>query len=78
MKRYKTKFKKNVLMDAILVHGAMHGLFVPAAIYLGMTPDEANERAYWLKSQSEDYISKVSEAVASYERRHPIAPQNPR
>lgn len=68
MPRYKTKYKKDVRLDAVLVHAAIHGQFVPAAIQLGLTADEAWKRAYWLKSQSEDYINKVADAVVAYEK----------
>jgi hypothetical protein len=62
-----TAHKKNVQLDALLVHAAMHGLFDRAAIGLGLTANEAYSRAAWLKEQSDSYVQKVAEAVAKLE-----------
>ena len=61
------KFSADVQLDATLVLAAMRGLFVPCAIGLGMTPDEAYGRAAWLKKQPEKYISAVADAAAERE-----------
>jgi len=61
------KFKKDVRVDAILVHAAMHDLFAPAAIGLGLTATEAFGRAMWLKHQSAAYIIEVTDKVLEME-----------
>jgi hypothetical protein len=60
-------FKRDVHLDAILVHAAINNLFEPCAIGLGMTADEAFGRAKWLKKQSKSYILSVSEEVVRIE-----------
>lgn len=62
-----TTNNKNVGLDAILVHAAMSGEFIVAAIGLGLTPNEAHHRSDWLKSQSDDYIKQVSDKVVEIE-----------
>lgn len=62
-----TTFKKNVKLDAKLVHASMHGLFVPCAIQLGFTAQEASGRAEWLKRQDEEYVTKVANEVVIME-----------
>jgi hypothetical protein len=59
--------KPDVKLDATLVHASLRGLFVPCAIGLGLTTDEAFGRAEWLKKQPETYITEVSEAVEKME-----------
>lgn len=66
-KRKKSEFEENIELDATLVHAATIGLFVPCAIGLGMTADEALGRAYWLKRQSQEYITAVSLRVVEIE-----------
>lgn len=63
----KTEYEENIELDAILVHSAMLGMFEPAAIQLGLSPSEAFGRAAWLKRQSEEYITKVSNRVVELE-----------
>jgi len=63
------KFKQNLQLDATLVHAATKGLFVPCAIGLGLTADEAWHRADWLKHQPEAYIIQVSDRVVEMENR---------
>lgn len=57
------KYKRNVDLDATLVHAAMAGLFVPCAIQLGLSPDEAFGRSLWLKRQPKSYVDKVVNKV---------------
>lgn len=61
-------FKKDVNLDAVLVHASMRGLFVPCTIGLGMKPHEAYGRAEWLKTQSKRYLADVSNRVAEIEK----------
>ncbi len=63
------KLKQNLQLDATLVHAATKGLFVPCAIGLGMTADEAWHRADWLKHQPEAYITKVCDRVVEMENK---------
>jgi hypothetical protein len=58
---------KNVNLDAQLVYAAMRGAFVPAAIGLGITANEAFDRAAWLKRQPTEYVAQVSDRVVEIE-----------
>ncbi len=60
-------YEKNVSLDAVLVHAAMHGAFALAAMQTGLKPDEAFGRAEWLKKQPKAYINQV---VAEVEKLH--------
>ena len=53
----------NVELDAKLVHAAMHGTFMHAAMNYGLKPDEALARAAWLKKQPDAYVLQVAEKV---------------
>jgi hypothetical protein len=59
--------EKDVNLDAQLVYAAMRGQFVPCAIALDMTANEAFDRAAWLKRQSAAYITQVSDRVVEME-----------
>jgi hypothetical protein len=64
--------KKNVKLDALLLHAALHDLFVPCAIGLHLTPDEAFGRSDWLRKQKTSYIQKVIALVMEIENEtHP-------
>lgn len=64
---YSMKFKRDIELDAVMVHASMLGLFEPCAISQGMSPNEAYARAYWLKRQPIEYIEKVSNRVVELE-----------
>lgn len=57
------EFEENAKLDAALIHAAMHGMFVQAAMQAGLQPSEAFARAEWMKAQSEAYIKKVVKLV---------------
>lgn len=59
-----TKFKEDVELDANMVFASMGGVFVPFAISVDMTPDEAYGRAVWMKRQPETYLMQVVNRVA--------------
>lgn len=59
-------YEENLSLDATLVHaGATGGFdkFMFTARHLGMFPDEAVQRAEWLKRQSPEYVQQVSDRV---------------
>ena len=61
------KFKKDIKLDAVLVHARIHGLYEVAAIGLGLTASEAYNRSLWLRKQSSKYIDQVSDKVVKIE-----------
>lgn len=64
----RTTFPRDIERDAVLVHASMRGLHIPAAIGLGLTPDEALvHHPAWLKAQGASYIHQVSRRVAEME-----------
>lgn len=63
-------FQQDVERDAVLVHAAMRGLVVPAAIRLGLEPDDAFVRhPEWLRRQPVAYIKRVADRVTKMEAR---------
>ena len=56
----KTRFKKDINLDAQMVYAGMKNRFEPYAVSIGMKPDEAFGRAEWLKKQSRQYIHAVT------------------
>lgn len=60
--------RRNIKLDATLVHAAIMGLIVPCAIGLGMTSDEVDARATWLKKQPMSYVKQVSDEVVRLEK----------
>jgi hypothetical protein len=65
------EFKKNINLDAVMVHASMRGLFDPCILGLGMTVSEGYARAMWLKKQSDKYIRSVSDRVVEMENEPP-------
>lgn len=61
-------FKRDVKLDATLVHAGMRGLFPLAAMGLGLKPDEAFGRAEWFKKQPKAYRDKVVAEVLEMEK----------
>lgn len=67
MKKEVHNFKKDLELDAQLVFAAMHGMFVPCAIKLGLKADEAWHRSQWLKHQGK-YVDQVADRVVELEK----------
>jgi hypothetical protein len=63
-----SEYKQDLELDTIMVHAAMNGLFDLLAIQKFKTPQEAYERALWLKKQPEFYITAVNNRVAEIEK----------
>ncbi|HDZ04887.1 hypothetical protein LCGC14_0370520 [marine sediment metagenome] len=68
-----SKFTENIELDARIVFAAMRG-GIDGVMEFAFnhrqhfkTANDAVERAKWLKTQSEDYITKVSEKAAKIE-----------
>lgn len=59
----------NVGLDAVLLHAALHTGVEPAAIALGLTPDEVDVRAKWFKGQPKAYQDKVIAKVIEMEKK---------
>ena len=61
-------YKKDLELDARLVHAAMRGLFARFVVGMGtMTTSEAFGRAEWLKRQSDAYVQLVTDRVIELE-----------
>ncbi len=65
------KHVHNVELDAVLVLAGMRGglhAVLGTAMRLGLSePDEAIDRAAWLRKQSDDYITQVVNRVVELE-----------
>lgn len=62
----KKRFEENVEFDAQLVKAAMHGMLVPLAMGLNMTPNEVQARAEWLQKKPK-YLDRVTDHVIALE-----------